>query len=303
MADEPVAVVESAAAVEGKAAVVCDEAHLDAVLHELQDMCVWSGNVNVVDVPMSPWGGSPPGYHADVLIAVERDQIRLLPSGHGKRVIGGGNPLGQQAPIEISDFATALAGAPLNRTNEDGERELRWSLQIAGDVPSTVVGEVLRTLSDAKMPNGHIVLQNPEGPAAVRDPILHANLEPARAKVAPEQRIGWAMQELERFAGPCLSFKDAFEAATSVDPGQACWALATGLGIAISDCRCEREAEIITVMYTTVFGAEPPKNRSTSIRARISPDATPRHGKTWGSIVAGIEKKEDLLSLWVSGDD
>lgn len=300
--ESPVAVAVPVAEV--GPAPVCDEEHRDAVRKELQDMCLWSAHLAVVDVPMSPWGGTPHGGSSDVRIAVDRDQIRVLPGGSGQWMIGEGPPLAEQVPITLSDLAGTLAAIPSHRTNKEGELQpLVWSLQIASDVSSTVVADVLRILSNAKMLNGQLELRTSEGPAAVRDPILHAKLDASREKLVPEQRIGWAKQELERFAGPCLSFDDAIEAANLVDPSQSCWALSTGLANTISDCGCGREAEVLTVMYSVVFGAEPPKNRATPVRTRISPDATPRRGKTWGSIVAGLEKKEDALSLWVSGKE
>lgn len=288
---------------ESGAAVVCDEPHQDAVRKELQDMCIWSGHLAAVDVPMSPWGGPPSVRTVDVQIAVARDEIRILPVGSGRWMIGEGNPLGEQTAIGLSDLAAALSTVP-RRTNKDGDVQPPiWSLHIASDVPSSVVADVLRTLADANMLGGQIVLRNAEGPAPVRDPVLHAKLAVTRAEQAPGQRVEWAKRELARFAGPCLSFDDAIEAANSVEPSQSCWALVTGVAVALGDCGCEREAEVLTVMYTTVFGMEAPENRVAPVRATISPGAAPRRGKTWGSIVAQLEKKEDMLSLWVSGEE
>lgn len=280
----------------------CDEEHRDAVREELQDMCAWTVCVPTVEVPMSRWGGAPCGSFTDVVITVSQDQIWVHYRADDQRSIGERDSPYEQAPSTIGDLAATLAAIP--RDQADGEDQaFIWGLQIASDVPTAVVAEVMTTLINAKMPDGRLHLGISERPAAVRDPTLHATINPSYARTAPGMRIAWAKQELERLAGPCPAFENAFEAAWSVAPSQTCTALTTGLALAIDDCGCAREAEIVTVMHTLAFGEKPPARHYTAVPARIDPNATPRRGKTWGSIVAGLEKKEDALSLWVAGED
>lgn len=294
-------VAEAPVVAEARPAPVCDEAHLDAVRNELQDMCGWSYRAPEIDVPMSPWGGGLLTTPADVLIAVTLEEIRVVQLADLDRPIGE-TFLDQYPPIPMSDLPRTLAATSRGLPAKDQDRSLpplRWKLQIARDVPATAVAELLQTLLDAKMPTGVIELETSEGPAAVRDPILHAKLSASWEKVAPDARIAWAKQQLEPFAGACLNFEDTFDATSKVSSGQVCTALSTGLFVTLLDCGCEREAEILTVMYTVVFGTAPPARRSTTMMARISPDAKPRPGATWGSIVAGFEKDEEI-ALWIA---
>ncbi|MCA9651211.1 MAG: hypothetical protein H6712_13285 [Myxococcales bacterium] len=261
----------------------CDAAHGNAIEQEMLGWCELSERVVSDEVPLAPWKPASANKPSSGLIEMRPGSLQV-----GWRETAVGGLVGQLE--EDREFAKMRG--ELGAT--------RWSLMIGGDTPRAEVAAVFRTLADAGQPKGSLVLSvEPSDPVPQpRDPERLAALHTKLADADPSERAMLTAREIQAAMPPCPGLTHAFSAVATTSPDQRCALLARGISEGLVSCRCPKEDEMLTLVYSISMGSTPPERLTTVVPVVLDPAAAPRSGATWGEIVAGLDQGA-LQTLWV----
>ena len=268
---------------------VCDAAYGKKIQAEVMTWCPLSEQVLSVDVPAAPWPSKPAPLSRALL------PLELTTAG---AVLGWGPP----GPISgvatrIAEFQRGQATAVAHGAEPQGG----WGLKIAKDVSRADVAALMQALVDAGQTRVELSLATPfEGePPQPRDPALLAELGGRiNGRDIGTRTMQMAKEMAERMP-PCPELQESFNSAATVPPDERCALLAEGFGGGLTKCDCQKEDEILTVLFGLTVGLEAPTQLSTTAAATLDPSATSRPGATWAEIVAGLDQAA-LANLWVA---
>ncbi|MEM7155799.1 MAG: hypothetical protein AAF799_23310 [Myxococcota bacterium] len=267
----------------------CDAAYGKTLEAEMQAWCPLNEKVLTIDVPDAPWPSEP--------AALSRTLLPLEMTKAG--VVVGWGPPGPVSGVatRMAEFSRGQSAAVAH----GAEPQAGWGLRIAGDVARADVAVLMQALVDAKQPKVELALATPMTgePPKPRDAALLTELGGRITAKDVGTRTMVLAKEMAGRMPPCPELQESFNSAATVPPEKRCGMLAQGFANGLVQCGCQKEDEVLTLLFGLTLGLEPPTRLGTVAEATLDPAGPSRAGATWAEIVAGLDQAA-LANLWVA---